>query len=99
MQTVLKLVMVLLLPLLTTGSILAAEISIDSLDQPVSIEGQWKFKTGDDFSWALTDYDDSQWEEVTVPVFASDGHSGYSGMAGRSMSDVGSIFAAGSSGR
>ncbi|MBL4820518.1 MAG: hypothetical protein JKY98_05945, partial [Gammaproteobacteria bacterium] len=66
---------------MTFGSIMAAPFSVKLLDQPVTIAGQWQFKTGDNPAWAVAAFDDSQWKQVTVPAHSPEGYAGYSGLA------------------
>jgi class 3 adenylate cyclase len=33
----------------------------------ISLNGLWKFSTGDDLRWSKPDYDDTKWESVPVP--------------------------------
>lgn len=42
----------------------------------LSLEGEWRFRGGDDSSWADPNYDDSDWEVVEVPANWED-HSDY----------------------
>lgn len=36
--------------------------------QPVDLQGEWKFKAGDDASWSSPGFDDSQWTAAAVPA-------------------------------
>jgi sialate O-acetylesterase len=46
-----------------------------------SLEGKWKFKTGDDLGWALPGVDEKEWETAAVPSFwETQGHRGYDGV-------------------
>ena len=47
---------------------LSASAQSAPTDAPLSLEGVWKFRTGDDLAWALPDYDDRQWTDVSVPT-------------------------------
>jgi sialate O-acetylesterase len=48
----------------------------------INLQGVWKFKTGDDFSWKDPGYDDSGWNEVFVPAKWEDqGYRDYDGYA------------------
>ncbi len=45
-----------------------------------SIEGTWKFTTGNDMRWKETEFDDHSWSNVTVPAFwETQGYRGYDG--------------------
>jgi signal transduction histidine kinase/HPt (histidine-containing phosphotransfer) domain-containing protein/ActR/RegA family two-component response regulator len=48
-----------------------AAVSVDQLDEPVSIAGLWQFKTGDDPSWADPALDDSNWDRAEMPSSTS----------------------------
>ena len=54
---------------------------ISSLDEPVSIAGEWQFRVGDDPSWASPALDDSDWTTVAVPAHSPDGYPGFTGLA------------------
>ena len=44
---------------------------LDRLADPEAIHdlaGSWKFRVGDDLSWAAPRFDDSDWQSITVPV-------------------------------
>jgi len=45
-----------------------ADVTVTSLDRPVSLAVVWRQKTGDDLRWAQDDYDDSTWARVRVPL-------------------------------
>ena len=45
-----------------------ADLTVTSLDRPVSLAVFWRQKTGDDLRWAQDDYDDSSWARVRVPL-------------------------------
>ena len=45
-----------------------AVMSIDDLSEPVSISGEWRFRSGDNLQWAAPDLDDSRWHIATVPA-------------------------------
>jgi sialate O-acetylesterase len=46
------------------------------------LRGTWKFEIGDDVDWAHPDFDDSGWEDVTVPsAWEDQGYPGYDGVA------------------
>ena len=47
-----------------------------------NLNGSWKFSIGDDQSWALPNYNDSNWESITVPsAWENQGFNGYDGYA------------------
>jgi hypothetical protein len=47
----------------------------------VTLDGPWKFQTGDDMAWAQPDYDDSSWNtmDLTVPARSHDPYGGSGG--------------------
>jgi hypothetical protein len=45
-----------------------ADVTVTSLDRPVSLAVDWRQRTGDDLRWAQDDYDDSAWARVRVPL-------------------------------
>ena len=48
----------------------------------VSLEGSWKFSIGDDSKWANPSFDDSDWDQLTVPGdWESQGYNDYNGYA------------------
>lgn len=48
----------------------------------LQLEGNWKFSIGDDKMWANSDFDDSGWENITVPsAWEDQGFFGYDGYA------------------
>jgi signal transduction histidine kinase/CheY-like chemotaxis protein len=67
--------------LLTTWSVMADPVDVHSLEQPVSLAGQWQFNPGDDVAWAAPAFNASEWQLVTVPASSPAGYPGYSGMA------------------
>jgi signal transduction histidine kinase len=57
-------------------------ILIASLGQPVDLAGKWKFKTGDDPSWARPELPDDAWATIRLPEpWGRQGYHGYSGVA------------------
>lgn len=51
-------------------------------DEIMDLSGLWKFSIGDNMNWSLTDYDDSDWEEIKVPSsWENQGFHGYNGYA------------------
>ncbi len=60
----------------------SADREISSFENIVDLGGKWKFKTGDDLRWVDPNFDDSNWEELQVPVpWGKQGHYDYSGIA------------------
>ena len=46
-----------------------------------SLDGLWKFRTGDSARWSDPAWDDSRWENVYVPAYwETQGHKGYDGI-------------------
>lgn len=42
------------------------------LPPDIDLEGYWKFKTGDDMAWRLSEHDDEDWQKITVPGYWED---------------------------
>jgi sialate O-acetylesterase len=52
------------------------------LEPDFDLSGRWKFKTGDDKSWAESAFDDSQWQQLKVPLLWDvQGYKDYDGFA------------------
>ncbi len=52
----------------------------NSLAVDQSLEGKWKFRTGDDIHWKEPGFDDRNWAQVNVPAFwETQGFKGYDG--------------------
>lgn len=68
-----------------SGGILSGDIAIYSLlTIPIeySLEGYWKFNTGDNSEWKNKDYNDSKWNDIIVPsLWESQGYKDYDGFA------------------
>lgn len=48
----------------------------------VDLKGEWKFSLGDSFNWKLKDFNDNNWEKITVPSsWENQGFHGYDGFA------------------
>ncbi|MCX2982737.1 diguanylate cyclase [Halieaceae bacterium IMCC14734] len=80
----LRLLLWLLAPLLLVQAATApaSTFTIESLDEPVSIAGAWRFRTGDSMAWAAEDYDDSSWSSLMVPRdWRAQGYDDLTGMA------------------
>jgi hypothetical protein len=68
------------------GGIINGDIGIYAPEQKFSIkhnlEGLWKFHTGDKMEWKETDFDDSNWDDVSVPgLWEAQGFKKYNGVA------------------
>jgi len=50
---------------LTILSVISA--NAEDLRKIVSLSGDWKFSIGDDNKWASPSYDDSAWDQISVP--------------------------------
>ena len=80
----LRILLWLLAPLLLmqAAAAPASTFTIESLDEPVSIAGAWRFRTGDNMAWAAADYDDSSWSSLMVPRdWRAQGYEDLMGMA------------------
>ena len=74
----------LLFFVLFSGALLhAQEFDLANSHSPVlSLDGLWRFHTGDDPAWSKADFDDSSWELLRSDEnWAEQGHAGYSGIA------------------
>jgi Glycosyl hydrolases family 2, sugar binding domain/Beta-galactosidase second all-beta domain len=54
----------------------------EDLRKIVSLSGTWKFSIGDDSKWAAPQFDDSGWDQITVPgAWENQGYNDYNGYA------------------
>jgi hypothetical protein len=54
----------------------------DFIKLDYDLSGMWKFKTGDDKSWAERTFDDSRWQDLKVPlIWDAQGYKNYDGFA------------------
>lgn len=82
MRVVLSRLCPMLLALLASTTLLASDLNIPSLDEPVSIAGAWHFQTGDNMAWADPEFNDRSWSSVMVPKnLNQQGFDNFSGMA------------------
>ncbi len=66
---------------ITQGSVGLFELR-DPLEPDYNLAGVWKFRIGDNASWASPETRDEQWEELIVPGFwETQGHRNYDGFA------------------
>ncbi|MBK1878686.1 beta galactosidase jelly roll domain-containing protein [Pelagicoccus mobilis] len=57
-------------------------ITKDTRERVVGLKGEWKFNLGDDASWAASEFDDSGWEQISVPGdWNEQGYESYDGFA------------------
>ena len=62
--------------------ILGASAKAEDLRKIVSLSGSWKFSIGDDNRWASPSYDDSDWDQISVPgQWENQGYNDYNGYA------------------
>jgi alpha-galactosidase len=53
-----------------------------SFGQTIDLQKGWKFKTGDDLSWAMPDLNDASWKPIEVnAIWEDQGYPGYDGYA------------------
>ncbi|MDJ0878542.1 MAG: diguanylate cyclase [Halieaceae bacterium] len=75
----------LALLLLCLGSVLpvqAVEFELESVDQVVYLHGAWRFRAGDDPSWADPSYNHGPWDNILVPRdWRRQGHEDLTGFA------------------
>ncbi|NLR56840.1 glycoside hydrolase [Chitinophaga polysaccharea] len=67
--------------MLLTMMFLKFSINGAAVGKTITLNGPWKFKTGDNQQWAQSDFNDSNWESInlTAPAGAHDGDVGLSG--------------------
>ncbi|WP_439181495.1 glycoside hydrolase [Carboxylicivirga taeanensis] len=68
------------------GGIISGNIGIKAEIHPlipdISLEGKWRFKTGDESYYKAIEYNDRNWEQISVPrSWEEQGYDGYNGMA------------------
>jgi hypothetical protein len=64
------------------GVISGISAHAEDLRKIVSLSGYWKFSIGDDIKWASPLYDDSSWDQITVPgKWENQGYNEYNGYA------------------
>lgn len=57
-------------------------VSAQDYQKILDLNGQWKFSIGDDTYWALPNFDDYNWENISVPsAWENQGFNGYDGYA------------------
>jgi sialate O-acetylesterase len=62
--------------------ILGITAQSEDLRKIVSLSGSWRFSIGDDSKWASPSYDDSGWDQLSVPEnWESEGYQDYNGYA------------------
>ena len=68
------------------GGILGRSVGIYASNTPVlgelSLEGPWRFNTGDNVEWKEKSFDDSDWDQIQVPgIWENQGYWRYDGFA------------------
>lgn len=68
------------------GGIVRGQIGLfeqrNALNPDVALAGLWRFTTGDDMDWKEPDFDDSDWQQLLVPLrWETQGYEGYDGFA------------------
>jgi sialate O-acetylesterase len=74
---------------MTIASLIAAvllvschDVNAEDLRKVIDLSGYWKFSIGDDPSWATVDYDDTEWDRISVPnKWEAEGYEEYNGYA------------------
>ena len=62
--------------------IFCIQANAENLRKIVSLSGYWKFSIGDDISWINPSYDDSGWDQISVPgPWENEGYKDYNGYA------------------
>jgi sialate O-acetylesterase len=68
--------------LIVLAFILGIPSNAEDLRKIVSLSGNWKFSIGDDSKWASPTYDDSGWDQISVPgPWENQGYNDYNGYA------------------
>jgi sialate O-acetylesterase len=58
------------------------QVQAEDLRKIISLSGNWRFSIGDDVQWANPSYDDSKWDQISVPARWEDqGYNDYNGYA------------------
>ncbi len=60
--------MVLLLVVAAPAASAQAVVELLEADRPVSLSVAWKFRAGDDPTWAEPGFDDSDWRQIRIPT-------------------------------
>lgn len=68
------------------GGIVSGDIGIFSssygIKPDINLQGNWKFRTGDNFNWMQVDYNDNNWDKIFVPAYwENQGYRNYNGHA------------------
>jgi hypothetical protein len=62
--------------------IFSIQTNAENLRRIVSLSGYWKFSIGDDISWASPSFNDSGWDQISVPgQWENEGYKDYNGYA------------------
>jgi len=57
-------------------------VQAEDLRRVVSLSGTWRFSIGDDSKWAIPSFDDSGWDQISVPgKWEEQGYNDYNGYA------------------
>ena len=57
-------------------------LPLDSFAAEINLNGKWKFRIGDDYSWANPGFNDSEWGSIEAPSsWENQGFRGYDGFA------------------
>jgi hypothetical protein len=68
--------------LITLVILFSISANAENLRKITSLSGYWKFSIGDDITWALPSYNDSGWDQITVPgQWENEGYKEYNGYA------------------
>jgi|WetSurSiteA1Bulk_404760.scaffolds.fasta_scaffold02099_2 hypothetical protein len=64
------------------AAVISFSAHAEDLRKIVSLSGYWKFSVGDDVKWASPTFDDSGWDQITVPgLWEDQGYQEYNGFA------------------
>jgi hypothetical protein len=69
-------------PIFLLVIILSIPAHAEDLRKLTNLSGYWKFSIGDDISWATPSFNDSDWDQITVPgKWEDQGYNDYNGYA------------------
>lgn len=68
------------------GGIVSGDVGIYSesygIKPDISLQGEWKFRQGDNFDWKAQDYNHTSWDDIFIPSYWEDqGYRNYDGFA------------------
>ncbi len=62
--------------------LISAVTKANDIENEISLKGRWSFKIGDNMSWALQQFNDSDWDKIYAPSdWEKEGYQNYDGFA------------------